>query len=114
MKMDRNKNADGTGKYALINLRKLDQVAGHTGTFQRWSPPVQEALDVLQRTGALESGAIGAPDEFFLIKLKDKNAQAALQAYAEAARVDDPEWAAEVAALAARSGPMHPLCKSPD
>lgn len=114
MKLDRNENQDGTGKYAMINLRRLDQVAGHPSTFQRWSPAVQDAIKALQQTGAIELGLAGAPDEFFVIKLKDKNAQAALQAYAEAAKVDDPEWAAEVAALAARSGPMHPLCKQPD
>ena len=35
MKMDRNINSDGLGKYAVINLRKLDAVAGHAGTPSR-------------------------------------------------------------------------------
>ena len=114
MKMDRNENADGCGKYAVINLRKLNHLAGHLGTFQRWSPEVQQALDTLEGVGALEWGRVGEPDEFFLIKLKDKHAQVALLEYADSAVNDDPEFAAEVAELAHRSGPSHPLCKTPD
>lgn len=57
MKLDRNTNADGRGKYALINLR-TNQV--------QWGT---------------EPG-----DQFFVIKYKDKFAAPALMAYAEAAR----------------------------
>lgn len=68
MRFDRNSNPRGIGKYALINLR----------------------------TNAVEWGYVGAPDEFFVIKLKDVNAEAALRAYADEADKTDPEWAAEV------------------
>lgn len=114
MKMDRNENPDGCGKYAVVNLRKLNHFAGHVGTFQRWTPGVKAALDTLEALGALEWGAVGEPDEFFLIKVKDKHAQEALGAYAWSVSADDLEFAREVAALASRSGPAHPLCKTPD
>lgn len=56
MKLDRNINKDGHGKYALINLR----------------------------TNMVEWGGPGGG--FFVIKLHDKFAPAALRAYAEAVR----------------------------
>ena len=114
MKMDRNLNDDGLGKYAVINLRRLNETCGHTGTFDRWTPAVEQALKTLEEVGALEWGRAGHPDEFFILKLKDKHAQAALYGYAASAETDDAEWAAEVDALALRSGPAHPLCKRPD
>mgnify|MGYP001570027167 CR=1 FL=1 len=55
-----------------------------------------------------------AADEFFIIKLKDKYARAALRAYANQASLDDEEYANEVRELADRSGPSHPLHKKPD
>lgn len=56
MKLDRKINKDGTGKYALINLR----------------------------TNMIEWGGPGGG--FFVIKLHDKFAAPALEAYADAAR----------------------------
>jgi hypothetical protein len=85
MKLDRNVNDDGKGKYSLINNR--------TGETQHGDTP---------------------EDEFFVIKLKDKYAQAALVSYANAAAQDDTEYANEVMEMATRSGPAHPLCKMPD
>lgn len=85
MKLDRNKNPDGKGKYALINLR--------TNTIQ-W--------------GGGEPG-----EQFFVLKYKDKFAHFALTAYADAVareasslKSDDPmqrellEFAAEIQAEA--------------
>lgn len=100
MKLDRNITLDGTGKYALLNLR----------------------------TNALEWGNANTEGEFFVIKLKDVFARDALEAYAHsvgryAERVahTDPdlcgslnEWADEVMQMAQRSGPAHPQCKLPD
>lgn len=86
MKLDRNINATGIGKYALINLRK----------------------------NTVEWGSVGSDDEFFVFKLKDVYAPAALEAYAAAAEPFDPEWAAEVRELASRAGINHPHCKTPD
>jgi hypothetical protein len=102
MKLDRNTNKDGAGKYALVRLR---------GTL---SEDAKYALALLQEEGVLDWGRRGDDDEFFVIRLKDKYAADALASYARAARKDDAEWANEVDALAARSGPNHPLCKRPD
>lgn len=77
---------DGRGKYGLID----------------------------NRTGAHIEARVGDPEEFFVLKLKDEFAEPALRAYADAAREWDPEYAAEVDAMADRAGRNHPLCKRPD
>jgi hypothetical protein len=56
MKLDRNSNSDGRGKYAFFNLR----------------------------TNQVEWG--DTPEEFFVIKLKDEFAFEALSAYADAVK----------------------------
>ncbi len=86
MKLDRNENPNGKGKYALLNLR----------------------------TDKIEWGYVGEPDEFFVIKLKDKHAKDALEAYADSIVHDDPEFAEQVMELAMRAGADSPYCKAPD
>lgn len=86
MNMDRNINPNGKGKYALLNLRK----------------------------NTVEWGCVGAENEFFLIKLKDRHAKPALEAYAKSIEATDPQFAAEVRKLAARAGVNSPYCKEPD
>lgn len=90
MKLDRNTNPDGRGKYALLLLRKM-----------RSEPPkeVQNAIDILFVNGIIDPGA--TPDtDFFVIRMKDKYASAALQAYADAVASDDVEYANEIYELA--------------
>ena len=114
MKMDRNiPENDGAGKYAIINMRKLRELCPG-GTFEEFSPGVTEALRVLEQVGALEWGAPGAEDEFFVIKLKDRHADVALGAYAASVQRSDPEFALEVLELATRAGPANRFCKEPD
>jgi hypothetical protein len=84
MKLDRNINASGLGKYAIINLR----------------------------TNRVERGWKGSPEEFFVIKLKDLGAAAALHAYAASINDYDPELAEQVSVLAVRS--EHMQRKHPD
>ena len=84
MKLDRNINADGKGKYALINLR--------TNKFEWGNTP---------------------EDEFFVIKLKDKHAAAALRAYAGSVYCDDEEFAKEIDALVEKAH-KHQHKKAPD
>lgn len=105
MKLDRNINPTGKGKYALINMRKIE---GDPRT------PQELAAAILANPECVEFGAIGTPDEFWLLKLKDEYADASLFAYAGKALPNDPEFAAEVAAMANRSGPNSPFCKRPD
>lgn len=104
MKLDR--NTAGRGKYAVVKLRRME------------SDPVGQNLtptvEMLARGGFVTFGAAGDKDEFFVLMLKDQYAQAALAAYAAAAEVDDPEYAAEVRELMARAGPSSPHVKRPD
>lgn len=102
MKLDRNENLNGKGKYALVRLRNI-----HEG---------DEAFELLQRLhalGHLDWGYRGAEDEFFVIKLRDKYAPKALNAYGKAAFEDDQEWGSQVMAMASRAE-QSPFKKSPD
>lgn len=105
MKLDRNLNENGKGKYALINLRKI---AGNPQT------PQELAAEILANPQCVEFGLVGSQDEFWVIKLKDKYAYASLHAYASAAAQDDPEYADQVSDLANRAGKNSPFCKTPD
>lgn len=66
------------------------------------------------RTGRRIESIPGSRDEFFVLMLKDRHAEAAMRAYAESIRSEDPEFASDLDAVAARSGPNHPNCKQPD
>lgn len=119
MRLDRNINGDGRGKYALINLRKArDKMAeaGEHGGRSTTAVEVQMALDVLEDQGLLTYGDTGAEDEFFVIKLRDRYARAALQSYANSATQDDfdKEYIADIDKLASRAGRFSPFCKDPD
>src|SRR5688572_6751208 len=99
MKLDR---STGAGKYALIRLRKVE--------------PESEAWFLLCRLhdlGVLDWSDEGGDEEFFAIKLKDRYAFPALVGYAQAAVLDDPEYAREVLEVAMRAS-RHPLKKNPD
>jgi hypothetical protein len=111
MKLDRNMNADGQGKYALLLLRKLE--------LYRPSAPfepsaVLDAIALLESEGIIDWGSAETESEFFVIRLKDRNARHALLGYSDSARSRDPEFALEVARLAARAGEQSPFCKDPD
>ena len=66
---------------------------------------------MLERHGIIDYGTGG--DDFFVIRLKDKYASAALDAYSTAALKDDPEYALEVRQLANKAI-AHPQKKRPD
>lgn len=115
MKLDRNINQDGKGKYALVRLRGIE--------------PNSEAMVLLQKLASLghvDFGDVGAPDEFFVIKLRDVYSPEAIRAYAdavmEAARGEvDPDkakgmaqYALDVQRLNQRSGSLSEFCKEPD
>ena len=87
MKLKRNTTPDGMCKYSLIEHEK---------------------------NGRVEHGLPHTEEEFFVLKLKDKNARPALLAYAESMRETDPEFADEVEDLAFRSGKDSLWCKDPD
>jgi len=105
MKLDRNEDASGIGKYILINTRK----------FKKMPITAQElAAAILADPHCVEFGEVGSRNEFFAIKLKDIHATPALTSYAMSARLKDPEYGAEVLALTERSGTKSRYCKFPD
>jgi hypothetical protein len=87
MRLVRNISDDGRCKYAIID----------------------------NRTGKVTEGRVGDPEEFFVIKLKDQHAYAALRAYADDVVMvsGDLEYAGEVYDLALRAEQM-PNRKLPD
>lgn len=87
MKLDRNIHPEGRGKYELRNLR--------TGEIVHDCGPGEE-------------------HEFFVIMLKDRNADAALRAYADKIKPRDPEFSAEVRQLALRAGVLSEFCQEPN
>ncbi|NFV80056.1 hypothetical protein [Magnetospirillum aberrantis] len=106
MKLDRDNNETGKGKYALINMRKIE---GDPRT------PQELVAAILDHPEAVEFGTTGTEGEFFVIKLKDMYAQAGLHAYAVAAGRDgDLEYAGAIDRMAGRAGPDSPFCKRPD
>lgn len=100
MKLDRNITNPRRGKYALIKLRTA---VIHTPDALRGTTEVT--------TAAIDYG--NYDDDFFVIRLKDKYAAPALRAYAEAARVDDAEYAEEIIQLAVNAE-THPIKRKPD
>jgi len=117
MKLDRNEK--GRGKYAVVNLRKLEteltawKAAGGNG--EMTTRIVESTLDFLHKNGILGYGEPGTQDEFFVLKLKDRFAGAALEEYATVARRGgEPEYADDVKELADRAGAKSLWSKTPD
>jgi hypothetical protein len=78
MKLDRNINKDGRGKYALVNIRELDGFAEDS--------VVRNCFDVLRNSGVITLGNESPGDQFFVMKYKDVFTAPALAAYARAIR----------------------------
>ena len=115
MKLDRNINEGGKGKYAVVRLRGIEMDS--------------EAMDLLRRLddlGHLDWGCVGHHDEFFVVKLRDKFAPGAIKGYADAVmdasrKEVDPvkaielaQWAIQVIDMDGRAGDLSPYCKEPD
>lgn len=104
MELDRNINQDGKGKYALIKMR---EIPGNPTT------PEELAAAILENPQCVDWGSKGSDSEFFLLRLKDKYAEPALLAYADAAADEDGVWSRRIYAMADRAA-NHPNKKSPD
>jgi hypothetical protein len=108
MKLMRNVTPDGQCKYAAI---RMDRLALLPTDQQR---DALTALMLLNGMDLLENPRPGEREEFFLVKLKDRNSPEALLAYAAKAEPRDPELAGDVRELAARAGVNSPWSKEPD
>lgn len=87
MRLDRNANHDGLGKYRLWDERK-----------QAW----------------VDDCGRGDAHEFFVIMLADRHSLPALGAYAASITHTDTEFADEVRDLMDRAGKNSRFCKEPD
>lgn len=109
MKLDRNINSNGQGKYALVRLRRInDLVKSEQNECRR-------ALATLERYGALRYGNEGPSKQFFVLGYADKFTPHALSAYAAAVDllechdqatlrpIDNPEMAEYAAAMQAEA-----------
>lgn len=128
MRLDRNNNDGGRGKYALVKLRRVEEIREEAKEPNSQTPlddrpiiaaqdewdRVHEALHVLMRAGVLDYGVTDTESEFFVIRLKDRNALPALRAYSDSVRWRDPEFALEVSLLCNRAGEQSQFCKDPD
>lgn len=112
MKLDRN-NGKG-GKYAVINMRKARKTMALERSYAGGKEEVAGALQVLANHGLINHGQPHSENEFFVIMLKDVNADTALTAYAMSAKDDDKEYSDDVMTLAKRSGINSKYCKNPD
>ncbi len=115
MKLDRNVNANAKGKYALVRLRNIEPESEAFGLLKR-----------LEELGHLDWGIVGQPDEFFVIKLRDKYSAKAIAAYSDAVMADanrpsDPgrfyelsQYAIQVQSMMGRAGILSDFYKEPD
>jgi hypothetical protein len=117
MKLDRNINGTGRGKYGLINHRRLlsvKRVRHISAADEAKAKAIEAAIELLETNAILDWGDPGTEGEFFVIKLRDEHAQGALRQYSIDARYTDQDYAHDVADLARRAGADSPFCKKPD
>ena len=84
MNLDRNTNAGGRGKYALVNMRKLVPIFNQSEageTLNDDQAMARNCFEWLVRHGYITLGNEQPTQQFFTIKFGDKFALAALQAY---------------------------------
>lgn len=79
MKLDRNINQDGRGKYALVRLRNRVQYVrvGDYGTISS-----EVLIKALADAGFIHFGNEGPGEQFFVMKYKDRFTHYALRSYA--------------------------------
>lgn len=121
MKLDRNVNGTGRGKYGLVYNRRLKEIIGPIGDSRNAANmdevnamKVREAIKLLEEEGVITWGLPNTESEFFVIKLRDRFAHVALVAYAQVAHWIDAEYAKDVRELADRAGPYSKFYKAPD
>src|SRR5262245_53337306 len=87
MKLDRNTNPRGRGKYALVNMRKLGPlIEGSQNTAENFE--CIEAYFLLKEHGFITEGNESPGDQFFVMKYRDRFTAAGLNGYATAVELD--------------------------
>lgn len=82
MKLDRNVNRDGSGKYALIKLREVAKFKANPD-WAREAEEIKEALSLLDRRGIIHWGNEGIGENFFVMKYKDRFTAQGLGGYSD-------------------------------
>lgn len=111
MKMDRDLNADGKGKYALVKLRDMPPKGSERYYI------AMSAMGALSDLGMLDYGQVGTESEFFVMRLKDKFSYRGLLGYMKAIELEpepDYEYAKAILNMVGRAGLYSPFCKLPD
>lgn len=85
MKLDRNTNPTGRGKYALVNMRAMGQFLDLTERDAE-QQDIVNAFTLLAKHSLIHFGNEGPGEQFFCMKYKDKFTAPALRAYADAVR----------------------------
>lgn len=80
MKLDRNTNRGGRGKYALVNMRKLLPILDASQGTQEDTDMI-EAFQLLVRQRIITLGNETPGDQFFVMKHKDRFTPAGLRGY---------------------------------
>ena len=106
MRLDGTTSPLGRGKFALIKLRELIRPRDVTSRAR-----ISAALALLAEEGILDYG--DGVDAFFVMRLRDKWAAPALDAYALECRMEDPEFSNDICVLADRAY-AHPQRRTPD
>lgn len=98
MKLDRNINRGGRGKYALVNMRKIIPLMDELTEANRTTNPdklpnnkeleILAAFDLLVKEGIITLGNETPGDQFFVMKYKDKFTAPGLQGYAHGAMAE--------------------------
>jgi hypothetical protein len=108
MRLNRDVNKSGRGKYAIVKLRKMPSDPGKRAD-------CEHAMRILFENRVLTYGLPNTTEEFFVVMLKDEYAYEGLQAYAKAAKDDgNIDYAADIFELLARTGRFSPFRKRPD
>lgn len=99
-RLDRFTTNPPRGKYALVKLRKVEEIANSENGHGK---EVRAALQLLRDLEILDFGDTDQ-SEFFVIRLRDKSAYKALCAYSDHAKnVGDSELGHDVFRLACKS-----------
>lgn len=85
MKLDRNTNRSGHGKYALVNMRKLIPIIDQSdGSRLIVHSDCVKAFYLLLENGFITLGNESPGDQFFVMKYKDQFTHHGLRGYADA------------------------------
>lgn len=107
MKLDRNTTESGRGKYALVHLRRLNDLPQEKPSDA--GPRCAAAITLLKEHGILTFGNENLGEQFFAIKHKDKFAVGGLLGYASAVRLEIQAFSMERDLIKQMEGPQRAL-----